>query len=1356
MSRNVRILSAISVVCLLLSFVSIAGSPIALADTTSRIYFVDNTGDADLASNPTNACQNDTANNDCSLRQAIERANTDSGNSTINFDRLATTDPNYTAASGGRWTIKPTTQLPALSGGGTTIAGRNDNVSITPRVVIDGSSLAGNAVGFRLNSDGNVLQRLIIVNFSGTTATTGYGIRIFGPPGTPIFDNQVVGCYIGVLPFTSTASPNQRGGILIDTGAGFNRIGGANTNRNIISGNGTALSQGDGITILANTEQNNIESNYIGIAVDDSFNVIAMPNTGYGIQISDSIDNSIGGTNASQRNIISANGLAGIVITGLQATNNSIFSNYIGVGEDGATDRGNGQQGIAILDGANNNTISGSDGAPIVISGNAGYGILFSDVGTNGNKVSGAYIGLDESGTTAVANSLGGVRIQDNAQNNEIGLAALGNVISGNIGYGVSIGRANVGSNNTAGNIVRKNIIGLNFNSLAAVPNTTGGILVDSSAKTTLIGGVVADGNVISGNGSSGSNPTGVVINATAVVSTTITGNTIGLRRAISAGPYNTAAPNVGGGIIANTAAAEVQIGGTLDQANTIAYNSGNGIVIAANATKVAISANSVLTNTLGGISVSSVTSPTIVFNTVRGNQNGAGISLITSPNATIVENTIATNSSGGLLLTDSDDAIIATNTVTSNAQLGVAVTASDRPNIAGNTIEKNTGPGIAVTASPHTTIDNNIVEQNTTVGLSATSTNPITVTSNTFNKTVSGPGISLAGPLSRALIDSNSMQLNGLNGLTVLGVSSTSNITVTANNIRDNTGRGIALSGTMSNIRIEANQVISNTVSGIQVGAGGAAPHPQRVRIINNVISRNGIAPTATSPVGFALQALGIVFDPETSGTPGTATNPNHDIDPPIVSSLAVSQASNGILTGRVLADASSAACTTNPVSGCTIQIFNTDAQVRDGQGAELLSAPITLTTNGYFTTTLGFIPAQLALTATDTNGNTSEFAVFNANPAVSISPGTLINAKPSDVITMTHRITNTGNIAFTKLQVSASTSPSLTAWNLTPTPTGQFSLGVGQSRTVTVTLRLPAGGNPQVNAGVTAPISITLLSNSAGADALTVPPAVHTVTILPRVVLVLSPGLNGNGSPNTVLTYPHSITNSGNVTTTVNFSVATTVGGQPAPTWTTTVSPTSIILGPGQSGGTTVRVTVSSGAQGPPTPSVAQTILTATPVVNGVPDLTAVKTNTNTTTAQLIQAGSIVPDRQQDGAANETVSFEHVVTNNSNGTATFKLQAVSSQGSTITYTSLEPTRVPIVNGNTFTLPNTSGLNQVVVLVNVRVDRRVLPGQRDSITVILTDAVGGVIGGASVQDTVNVTRGLVQPRLWLPWIGKP
>jgi hypothetical protein len=93
-----------------------------------------------------------------------------------------------------------------------------------------------------------------------------------------------------------------------------------------------------------------------------------------------------------------------------------------------------------------------------------------------------------------------------------------------------------------------------------------------------------------------------------------------------------------------------------------------------------------------------------------------------------------------------------------------------------------------------------------------------------------------------------------------------------------------------------------------------------------------------------------------------------------------------------------------------------------------------------------------------------------------------------------------------------------------------------------------------------------------------------------------------------------------------------------------------------------------------------------------------------------------------------------------------------VSSQGSQITFTT-DTQGIEIVNGNTVTIP---GGQQFSFLVNITVARHVLPGQKDLVTVVLTDSAGGPIGGASVQDTINITQGVLLPRLYLPLVVKP
>src|SRR4029078_12458431 len=106
--------------------------------------------------------------------------------------------------------------------------------------------------------------------------------------------------------------------------------------------------------------------------------------------------------------------------------------------------------------------------------------------------------------------------------------------------------------------------------------------------------------------------------------------------------------------------------------------------------------------------------------------------------------------------------------------------------------------------------------------------------------------------------------------------------------------------------------------------------------------------------------------------------------------------------------------------------------------------------------------------LTATDKNGNTSEFAVFDRSFGLAIAPARSSIAFPGDVITYTHRITNTGTVDFTNLQFTAF---SKLGWTYTLSPTNPITLLAGTSIPGTLTLTLPTGSGPQRRAPPAAP---------------------------------------------------------------------------------------------------------------------------------------------------------------------------------------------------------------------------------------------------------------------------------------------
>ena len=126
----------------------------------------------------------------------------------------------------------------------------------------------------------------------------------------------------------------------------------------------------DGILISGN--QNMVEGNYIGT---DATGTQPQGN-GIGVEILGSSSNTIGGTTAAARNIISGNAQDGILIT--YGDQNLVEGNFIGTNASG-TRLPNGGDGVGLTGAGNNtggNTIGGTTaGASNVISGNTGSGI---------------------------------------------------------------------------------------------------------------------------------------------------------------------------------------------------------------------------------------------------------------------------------------------------------------------------------------------------------------------------------------------------------------------------------------------------------------------------------------------------------------------------------------------------------------------------------------------------------------------------------------------------------------------------------------------------------------------------------------------------------------------------------------------------------------------------------------------------------------------------------------------------------------------------------------------------------------------------------------------------------------------
>src|SRR5262249_47795824 len=149
--------------------------------------------------------------------------------------------------------------------------------------------------------------------------------------------------------------------------------------------------------------------------------------------------------------------------------------NFVGTDRTGTLARGNVQDGVFVGGGATNNTVGGTTAtARNLISGNSTAGVTITDAGTVANTVAGNYIGTDVTGSAALANGVNGVLIQAGASNNTIGgLTATpgtgaGNVIAGNNNdAGIYLNGAD--SNLVQGNLIGLSAIGAPLGNLAGV-----------------------------------------------------------------------------------------------------------------------------------------------------------------------------------------------------------------------------------------------------------------------------------------------------------------------------------------------------------------------------------------------------------------------------------------------------------------------------------------------------------------------------------------------------------------------------------------------------------------------------------------------------------------------------------------------------------------------------------------------------------------------------------------------------------------------------------------------------------------------------------------------------------------------
>jgi CSLREA domain-containing protein len=263
-----------------------------------------------------------------------------------------------------------------FSGSGILITGTKNNVFgnfIGTNVA--GTLARGNGVGVAITGDQNTVGGGFPSRRNLISGNTSHGVVI---SNSAAFGNTVFNSYIGTNR-NGTGDLGNAGAGVLAFGANNNTVGvGSVSDRNVISGNG------QGGIAFNGAISSSIVGNLIGT---DASGTQPLPNDSHGIHLtSGSNSNNIGGAIAQLRNVVSGNHGTGIFISA--SNGNTVRGNRVGTKADGSGSLGNGETGISVA--GSNNTIGGAEAADAnVVATNARGGIAIFGVNAANNVVRG-------------------------------------------------------------------------------------------------------------------------------------------------------------------------------------------------------------------------------------------------------------------------------------------------------------------------------------------------------------------------------------------------------------------------------------------------------------------------------------------------------------------------------------------------------------------------------------------------------------------------------------------------------------------------------------------------------------------------------------------------------------------------------------------------------------------------------------------------------------------------------------------------------------------------------------------------------------------------------------------------------
>ncbi len=428
---------------------------------------------------------------------------------------------------------------------------------------------------------------------------------------------------------------------------------------------------------------------------------------------------------------------------------------------------------------------------------------------------------------------------------------------------------------------------------------------------------------------------------------------------------------NTGAGVLVDAGSTSNTVGGPVGGARNVISGNAVGVEI----TGAATSGTDIAGNLIG----TDITGAVPVPNTSAG-VSIAGAAGTTIGGATVLaQNVISGNSGDGIDLGGG-----ATNTLIQGNYIGIDQTGSQRVGNQGVGISVTTVTGVTIGGTVHG--DDNVISANVGSGVSISG--------------ASGTGIIVLGNFIGTDYTGKSALGNGADGIAVSdprGVTIGGTVSGSANIISANAGAGIALLDDADDELIEGNLIgtditgsnplgngigilvdggsSDNTIGGTVAGAGntiafsaGAGVNVDPTGGTGNAIRLNSI---------FSNTGLGIELGTGVTTNPpgGPHTGPNDLQNYPVITAL-----TTGGGTTTISGTLNSTPSTTFALDFFALSVINAS---RYGEGRYVLgSDPVTTNAAGNASFTFSFpTPAQgatyVSTTATDPNGNTSEFSL-------------------------------------------------------------------------------------------------------------------------------------------------------------------------------------------------------------------------------------------------------------------------------------------------------------------------------------------------------------------------------------------